>query len=171
MLFVLPLWLVLTTHIRHKRTKTLLIAVFTSNILTLAVSLAYLLLYLTSKSHPDGMLIYVMMTHIQVRRLSLLEGDLYSSLLNYHQGATSLMVANLVVDVLVINRFIRKAAGLSTFSDQSDTETITDDRAVETAPAPHSNAGNDTSQVTTNSTSLGIIDFTPLSTAIHTESQ
>jgi len=92
-------------------------------------------------------------------------------LLNCRQAATSLMVANLVVDVLVINRFIRKAAGLSAFSHQSDTETITDDRAVETAPAPHSNAGNDTSQVTTKSTSLGTIDFTPLSTAMRTDSQ
>lgn len=83
------------------------------------------------------------------------------------------MVANLVVDVLVINRFLRKATGLSTFSDESDTSEITTDhRAVETAPNPHSDHDSDGSRVTgTNSTSLGTIDFTPVSTAIHTESQ
>ena len=166
-LITLPLWLVLTTQIRHRRTRTLLLAVFCSNIVTLAISCVYLFLYLSTKKRRNGLLLYVIMSHLQVRgRLSSTQ-----QILNCHQAATGLMVANLVVDVLVINRLLRKATGLRTFSDNSDTEVITDNRAVETTPNPHSDDSGDDSRIATISTSLGTMELTPISSAMYSESR
>jgi len=82
------------------------------------------------------------------------------------------MIANLLVDLLIVYRFFHKSTGLSTFSDGVDSEFVTDGRGVEATPLPeHSGGGAHEGTPFGSESSMGQLTLTPISTAIQTESR
>ena len=66
MIVVLPLSLVKTMRIR-RRTRDLMVITFCGTIFTMAVSIVYFSVFMASRFHRDGLLIYVAMSHLHVR--------------------------------------------------------------------------------------------------------
>ena len=85
------------------------------------------------------------------------------------------MIANLLVDLLVIYRFFHKSTGLSTFSDGVDSEVVTDSRAVEATQLSQRPGGGTPNSHQNPSfqseSSLGQLTLTPISTAVQTNSR